>query len=121
MEKELTCIVCPLGCGLKVTIEEGNIISVTGHTCPRGEEYAVNEMTHPMRMVTCAVPVRGGKLAMGSLKTKSEIPKEKIFEVVRAMRAARLEAPVKVGDIIIKNVAGTGVDVISTKAVPVLG
>ncbi|MBQ9979971.1 MAG: DUF1667 domain-containing protein [Oscillospiraceae bacterium] len=121
MEKELTCIVCPLGCAIKVVFEKGNITEISGHTCRRGEVYARRELTRPLRMVTCAVPVRGGKLAMGSLKTAKEVPKEKIFEVVRAMRAARPQAPVKVGDVILKNVAGTGVDVISTKAVPALG
>jgi CxxC motif-containing protein len=75
----------------------------------------------PRRMVTCAVAADNGRLAMGSLTPAGDVPKEKIFDVIRAMKAARLTAPVKIGDVIIEDVANTGVPVVSTKAVPALG
>ena len=108
MEKrDLTCIGCPLGCQITVTMENGEVTDVKGNTCPRGDKYAREEVTNPTRVVTSIVKVEGGNLAAVSVKTKDVIPKGKIFDI--------LEAPVKIGDVIVPNVAGTGVDVIATK------
>lgn len=112
--KQLVCIGCPLGCNLNVTIEADEI-AVTGNTCPRGADYAKKEMTDPRRIVTSTVRVTGGHLACVSVKTESDIPKEKIFDCVRALREIELPAPVKIGQIVLENVAGTGVNVVATK------
>lgn len=118
MEKrELTCIGCPLGCPLVVTLENGAVVSVTGNTCPRGDAYARKEVTAPSRVVTTTVPVRGGVLAVVSVKTAGEIPKGKIFDCVRALKTVTVDAPVSLGQVILADAAGTGVDVIATKAV----
>lgn len=116
-KKNLTCIGCPMGCGLSVEIDGGEVISVTGNTCPRGDAYARKEVTNPTRIVTTTVRVRGGILDMVSVKTKEDIPKGKIFECVKALKNIEIEAPVGIGDIILKNAAGTGVDIIATKNV----
>ena len=121
MEKrELTCIGCPLGCAITVTMEKGTIVSITGHTCKRGEEYARKEVTNPTRIVTSIVKVVGGKIPMVSVKTKSDIPKNKIFDVVRGLQNVTVKAPVHIGDVIVSDIADTGVAVVATKNVDIL-
>ena len=119
--RELTCIGCPLGCALTVTMEEGtknpDKITVTGNTCPRGEAYAKKEVTDPTRIVTSSVKVEGGVLAKASVKTASDIPKGKIFDCMKEIRACVVKAPVQIGDVVIENCAGTGVSVVVTKDV----
>jgi len=113
----LICIGCPLGCPLTVEMEGNEVKSVAGNTCPRGDAYAKKELTNPTRIVTSTVRVAGGKLAMVSVKTESDIPKGKIFDCVKALKDVEVTAPVKIGDVIVENVAGTGVNVIATKNV----
>ncbi len=113
----LICIGCPLGCPLTVEMEGNEVKSVSGNTCPRGDAYAKKELTNPTRIVTSTVRVAGGKLAMVSVKTQSDIPKDKIFDCVKALKDVEVTAPVKIGDVIVENVAGTGVNVIATKNV----
>ena len=116
MEKrELICIGCPLGCPLSVTLENGEVTSVTGNTCPRGDAYARKEVTNPTRMLTSTVRVDGGVYAMVSCKTESDIPKGKIFAVTEELKAVCAKAPVAIGDVLLENVADTGVNVIATK------
>lgn len=116
---ELTCINCPMGCHLTVTKEGGQVIGVTGNTCPRGEAYGRKEVTAPTRIVTTTVAVMGGTHARVSVKTREDIPKEKIFDCVRALKDVVMRAPVKIGDVVLSNAAGTGVDVIATSNVQV--
>ena len=119
MEKiELICIGCPMGCPLTVTIDAGKI-DVTGNTCKIGDRYARKEVTAPTRVVTSSVAVRGGEIARVSVKTESDIPKDKIFDCMKEISSIEVTAPVKLGDVIIENCAGTGVKVIATKTVEV--
>ena len=115
--RELTCIGCPMGCPLIVTMEAGEVISVTGNTCKRGDVYARKEVTNPTRIVTSTVRVSGGDADMVSVKTKEDIPKGKIFECVKALKSVEVPAPVHIGDVLVKDVAGTGVDIVATKNV----
>lgn len=116
MEKrELICIGCPMGCPLTVEMNGTEVVSVTGNTCPRGDAYARKEVTNPTRIVTSTVKVEGGKADMVSVKTKEDIPKGKIFECVKALKGITVKAPVHIGDVILKDVAGTGIDIIATK------
>lgn len=114
--RELICISCPMGCPLTVTMD-GDSLTVTGNTCPRGEDYAKKEVLSPTRIVTSSVRVNGGTIARVSVKTKTDIPKGKIFDVMKEIRAARVDAPVEMGDVVIADCAGTGVEVIATKSV----
>ena len=99
MEKRnLTCIGCPMGCALLVEMDGKEIISVTGNTCKKGAEYAVKE----------------GSMPVVSVKTAQDIPKGKIFDCVETLRDVCVEAPVQIGDVILENVAGTGVDIVAT-------
>lgn len=115
---ELTCIGCPMGCAVTVEMNgAGEITGVTGNTCKRGEDYARKEVTNPTRIVTSTVKVEGGTLAMVSVKTKSDIPKGKMAQCVDSLRGVRVKAPVHIGDVIVPNIAGTGVDIVATKEV----
>ena len=115
MEKrELICIGCPLGCMLTVEMQDGAVVNVTGNTCPRGKVYAEKEVTNPTRIVTSSVRVKGGDRVSVSCKTKSDIPKSKIFDVARALRDVEVQAPVAIGDVLVEDVAGTGVQIVAT-------
>lgn len=115
--KELICIGCPLGCNLTVEMDGGQVVSVNGNTCKCGDDYARKELTDPRRIVTSTVPVAGGNLPVVSVKTASDIPKGKIRECLCALKGVTLTAPVQIGDVIVENVADTGVDVIATKSI----
>lgn len=114
-QRELTCIGCPLGCALTVTLENGAVQSVQGNTCPRGDAYARKEVTAPTRIVTSTVKVTGGTLPAVSVKTAGDIPKGKIFDCVRALKDVAVPAPVRIGQVIVPDVAGTGVAIVATK------
>lgn len=115
--KELICIGCPLGCNLTVEMDGGQVVSVNGNTCKRGDDYARKELTDPRRIVTSTVLVAGGNLPVVSVKTASDIPKGKIRECLCVLKGVTLTAPVQIGDVIVENVADTGVDVIATKSI----
>ena len=113
-ERNLTCIGCPLGCALKVTID-GDNVTVTGNTCKRGADYGANEVTHPTRIVTSTVCVKNGTIPMVSVKTAQDIPKEKIFDVMKELNRVVVKAPVHREDVIVSNICGTRVDLVATK------
>lgn len=117
--RDLTCIGCPMGCFIQVELQDGKVIKVSGNSCKRGEIYATKECTNPTRIVTSTVKVEGGKLDMVSVKTQSDIPKEKITECIELLKGVVVKAPIKIGDIIISNMADTGVNIIASKRVDV--
>ena len=110
--KEMICIVCPRGCHLKI---DENTLEAQGNTCPRGEEYAKNEIVSPMRTITGSVGISGGIHPRLAVRTNRAVPKSKMFEIMAALHACKVHAPVKRGDVIIENVCGTGVNVIATR------
>ena len=109
--KELTCIVCPRGC--RLTIDDN--LNVTGNFCPRGAQYAKDELTNPKRMITSFVRVKNRKDTVVSVKTSSSVPKGMIFDVMNEISKIGVDAPTHIGDVVIKNVLGTGADIIITK------
>lgn len=111
--KELICITCPRGCHLKVDDE----LNVTGNFCPRGAIYAKAELTHPVRMVTSTVAIGSTSECRLPVKTKEPVPKELIFPVMEEIRKTVINAPINIGDVVIENVCGTGIDVIATKEI----
>lgn len=115
--RNLTCINCPMGCALSVEMEGDRVVSVSGNTCKRGDVYARKEMTDPTRIVTSTVRVAGGRSDMVSVKTREDIPKGKIFACIKALQDVQVDAPVHIGDVIVANVADTGIDVVATKSV----
>ena len=109
--KELTCIVCPRGCRLKVSDD----MVVTGNFCPRGEKYAIAELTNPTRVVTSSIRVINRPFTLVSVKTDEPIPKDKMFEVMREIDELTVEAPVHIGQIVKEKVLGLDSNIVITK------
>ena len=114
-KKELICINCPLGCAITAQLENGEVVSVEGYTCKRGETYAKQELTAPTRMVTTTVKLSGG--GMLPVRTASPVPKRSVRSVVYALKGIVAGRPAAVGDVILENAAGTGIDIIAAKTV----
>ena len=111
INKNLICIVCPMGCRLNVT---GSLddLKVSGGKCPKGDKYAFDEITNPMRMVCTTVKIEGGIHPVIPVKTDNVIPDKYKLDVVRAVKDITLKSPVKMGDIIISDLFGTGVNIV---------
>ncbi len=116
MEHTIICINCPVGCRLEVEVEEGKVVKVAGNSCNRGISYAKQECLSPTRMVTAVLRLQNRQMPL-SVKTQAPIPKDKIFACMEAIDGVILGAPVRMGDVVIADVCGTGVDVIATKTV----
>ncbi len=114
--RELVCIVCPKGCTMKIEEKDGEI-SVTGNSCKRGASFAVSEMTEPKRTVCTTVRTVFKDTPVIPVRVSAEIPKDRIFDVMREINAVTLSSPVGRNDVIIKNVLGLGADVIATSGV----
>jgi CxxC motif-containing protein len=114
---ELICIVCPRGCHLTVNEEliEQNDFEVNGAGCKRGVEYGRAELTHPVRVLTSTVPIAGALYRRCPVKTQGPIPKQKIFLALQEIRKLRLSSPVSAGQVLLKDLCGTGVDLITTR------
>ncbi len=110
---ELICIGCPRGCHLKVDEENG--YKVTGNSCPVGAEYGANELRNPTRTLTTTVAITGGRHHSLPVKTDKPLPKGLLFEAMEALRNVTVQAPVKMGDVIVKDILGTGVNIIATR------
>jgi CxxC motif-containing protein len=117
MIKEMICISCPMGCHLTVDATDKSDIKVTGNTCPRGVTYAKDEILAPKRMVTGSVNVVGSDIAMVSVKTRTAIPKEFIFDSLKLLKGVTLSAPVHIGDVVVADICGTGIDFVATKEI----
>lgn len=115
--KKITCIVCPIGCKILVKSDGKSFELLDGNKCKRGIEYARNEALNPKRMLTTSVLVKNGKWPLVSVKSTSPVPKEKLFSVLKEIKNKKISAPVKSGQIIIKDVAGTNINIISTKTI----
>ena len=116
MKTELICICCPLGCRITVSGIDNNF-DVSGNACPRGKQYALEEITLPKRMVTSSVLVHHGDCQMVSVKTSEPIDKKLIFSVLETLKGITLDAPIKIGDIVKENVLGTSVNFVATRNV----
>ncbi len=116
MTKEMICIVCPMSCHLSVELEKNVVKSVTGNTCPRGVKYANEELTNPTRMVTSTVVIKNARLTRLPVASRSPIPKDKINDVMAQINKVKVKAPIARDDVIIKNVARTGVDIIASRS-----
>lgn len=114
MKKDITCIVCPRGCQMVVTNVDGEF-KVEGNTCNRGAKYGVNEVTNPQRVVTSTVKLQDSYLNMIPVKTQGAVPKDMVLDVMKVLSDITVTAPVKVGDVIVKNILDTGIDIVSAK------
>lgn len=115
MKKNMTCIICPIGCQLTVVPKDDDTFEVTGNTCKRGPEYAYAEMTNPTRVIPTTVVIKNAMLPRLPVKTAQPIPKGQIFDAMAAINQVVVEAPIKTGDVVLKNLLGLGIDVVSTR------
>lgn len=113
---EVTCIVCPTGCRAKVTVRNGEV-KVEGVECPRGSEYAVKEITAPTRDFFTTVPIKGGSVRVCPVRSTQPVPKGMVINCLKEMAEITLEAPIKMGDVVLKNVLGLGIDIVATRDV----
>lgn len=111
--KELICITCPKGCHLR--IDEENGFNVTGNGCPRGEAYAMKELTDPRRTLTSTVRIRGAAVPRLPVKSCGEIPKALVISAAAALDGVEMEAPVALGQVVLPDILGTGVDIVATR------
>lgn len=112
--RRVTCVQCPMGCALEVAVLDGRATAVAGNACPRGAAYGVAEVERPVRVVTSLARVAGVSRPV-SVRTAGAVPREKVPEVLRAIHALVLEPPVAAGQVLVRDVAGTGVDVVATR------
>lgn len=114
MVKNIVCTVCPKGCRITAVMEGENVVEVTGHTCKRGEVYAEAECTNPVRVLTTTAMTDKGNVI--SVKTKEAVPKKLMYECMEAVNGIVIKTPVKVGDVVMDDICGTGVSVIATRS-----
>jgi CxxC motif-containing protein len=115
MKKDIICIVCPKGCTIHVDYDENGINSMEGYSCKRGIDYATAEILSPTRMVTSSVKINNARYTVCPVKTSRPISKDKIQDVMKNICCVQIQAPVQQGDVIIKDVCGTGADIIATQ------
>ncbi|HPF86553.1 MAG TPA: DUF1667 domain-containing protein [Candidatus Limiplasma sp.] len=116
--KTLTCINCPIGCQITVSTDAQGVQHIEGYTCKRGLTYAQTELTNPTRTVTSTVRLHGGPVGQLPVKTDAPIPKGKIKDCMLALKPVAVNAPVQAGDIIVRDVCGTGANIIATRSIP---
>ena len=114
MEKEIICTICPLGCRILVTGEGERIDSIEGFSCKRGEAYGRSEFAHPVRILTSTVRIEGAAEPLLAVRSASPLPKERIADCMEELRRVTVKAPVRRRDVIIPDILGTGVDIISS-------
>ena len=110
--RDLTCIVCPKGCPMQVTLDGKEILKIEGFTCPRGKQYAIDECTHPMRTVTSTVRTADGGTV--SVKTDRAIPKELVLACMQLINGYTASLPIRIGDILISNLLDTEANLVAT-------
>ena len=115
MIKNFICIKCPRGCMIDVTLENDQIVNIHGNTCINGENYVKEEIYHPKRIVTSTVKITNAKYDVLPVKTDKDLNKELVFKLMDLLKTIEVQAPIKVNDIIIKNVFGTDANIIATR------
>lgn len=115
MKKNMTCIVCPIGCQMVIHQKNDGTFEVTDNNCKRGPKYAITELKNPTRVIPTTVVIKNAMLPRLPVKTAKPIPKGQIFDAMAAINQVVVEAPIKTGDVVLKNLLGLGIDVVSTR------
>jgi CxxC motif-containing protein len=116
-KKEITCIVCPIGCKIHVKADEKHFEICNGNKCVKGVDYAKAEALDPKRMLTSSVLVKNGEWPLVSVKSSKPVPKDRLFQVLKEIKKAKVYAPINLGQTILKNVANTKINIVATKSV----
>ena len=117
MNKEFLCIICPLSCSIKIKSSKKKIISMKGFKCEKGREYVNKEFYFPKRTLTTTVLVKNGYIPLVSVRSDKELPKYLIFKAMEILKKKKVTAPVKIGQIVVKNILGSGINIVTTKNV----
>ena len=117
MYREFICIICPNGCQIKVEYEGRIIKDISGDECPKGKDYITNEITNPLRVFTGSVLVESGDFSLVSVKTSSPIPKKYLKKVGEITRRIKVEAPVKIGQVVGSNLLNENIDLVATREI----
>lgn len=115
MKKIFTCIICPNGCEIEAELKNNEITKIEGASCKKGKEYVKQELTNPQRNIASSVKIIGGESELVSVRLNNSIPKDKIFDVMDEIKKIKVDAPVKIGDIIEHNILNLNADLIATK------
>lgn len=113
--KHFTCVVCPVGCEIDVKLEDGQVIAMEGNRCQKAEEFVLQELKEPMRILTTTVPITGARWAMLPVRTDKAIPRRLFFRAMEELAGIKVQAPVKVSDVIVGDIAGCGAAVVATR------
>ncbi|MDR3281337.1 MAG: DUF1667 domain-containing protein [Synergistaceae bacterium] len=114
--KKFLCVSCPVGCSLVVTVKGTEVVNVEGNTCPLGVKYAHSEVSNPVRTFTSTVRVEGGSLPVCPVRSKTPLPLTKMFDVTREVAKITASPPIEIGQVLIENVSGTGVDIVASRS-----
>ena len=116
VEKEhFTCVICPIGCEIDVELQDSDVVSIEGSKCAKGKDFVLQELEEPMRILTTTIRIEGAKWAMLPVRTDRPIPKRLLFRVIEELASIELQAPVKMADVVIGDIAGTGANVVTTR------
>ena len=115
-DKTVICTSCPLGCRVKISMKNGEI-SISGNRCKKGYDHALEQLRDPKRVLTTSVKVSGGEIPLVSVKTSSMVPKRLIPRIMSEIKKIKVEAPVKAGEILLRNILDTGADLVATRTV----
>ena len=113
--KHFTCVTCPVGCEIDVELQDSDVVSIEGSKCAKGKEFVLQELQEPMRILTTTIPIKGAKWAMLPVRSDEPIPKRLFFQVIRELANIELHAPVKISDVIVEDIAGTGANIVATR------
>jgi CxxC motif-containing protein len=114
-KRHFTCVTCPIGCEIDVEVQDGDIVSMEGNKCKKSEDFVLQELKEPMRVLTTTVRVNGARWAMLPVRTDKSIPKRLFFQVIGELSDVELQAPVKISEVILKDVAGTDANIVATR------
>jgi CxxC motif-containing protein len=115
-KKHFTCVTCPIGCEIDVELKDGEVVSMEGTKCTKGQEFVSQELGEPMRILTTTIPIKGAKWAMLPVRTNRPIPKRLLFRAIEELTDIERRAPVKMSDVIVRDIAGTGANIVATRS-----
>ncbi len=112
----MICVNCPVGCDIRVIVSNGEVVDVQGNSCPRALAFARKEIAHPERVFATTVRVEGGKLPVCPVRSRGPVPKSRVFDISREVARRTVQAPVQIGQVVIADVCGTGVDIVASRS-----
>jgi len=113
----LICTVCPVACNMTIEGQRKDNYIVSGNKCDKGKSYAIQEIKNPVRIFTSTINITGGSIKRLPIRSKEPVPKNIIREIITPIREIKVKAPIKKGDVIIKNILGSGIDIVASRSV----